>query len=99
MAEKRVALMVSEGVRDWVMEEIDRLCRAHERGEIHVEGYNPDTKNPLAPKLSVNAFLTMLLDQRQGHRMRSRKSKLNRRGGAKRRPSRASVERVTGESL
>ena len=75
MAEPRVALMVPEGIRDWIMDEIDRLVSAHERGMCECSAYNPDTKNPRAPKVSVAAFVEMLLEQRHRHRERRRKAR------------------------
>jgi hypothetical protein len=94
MAEKRMALLVPEGIHGWIMEEIERLCLAVENGQTECEAYNPDVKNPKAPKISVGAFLELLLEQRRKHRARRRTAGYNRRGKAKRRPSPANVERV-----
>lgn len=92
MAEKRVAILVSEGTLDWIKEEIARLCEAHERGIIVHPDYNPDVKNPAAQKISVERFLLSMLERRRRHRERRRAAAAKRKRRAAKRPPRRVVQ-------
>lgn len=66
--------------KDRLTEELNRLCDAIEAGHTPDIGTNADPINPLAKALSMDQLINRLLDERQAHRERSRKSKRKSKG-------------------
>lgn len=80
MSRKRVAIMVGEETRDWMLEECRRLVAAHESGLIHCPEYKPDTINPRSPRVSLESLILRMLEDRQRHRERQRKARRAKQG-------------------
>jgi hypothetical protein len=80
-----------------VVEEIQRLVAAIELGQADDVRDCIDNPAPQLRQITMNAFVLMLLEQRQAKRMRRRKSALARRR-AKARPSALAVARAGEQS-
>lgn len=79
-----------------------RLVELAEQGLIELDAINPDTKNPKATGLSMDALVNLLLDARDGHNRRARKSRAarkERRSASSRPADRETPPEPAGEGI
>jgi hypothetical protein len=76
MLERSVMVRVKDSTRDWIRMEAEWIVEAIENGHMKpLPSYRPDTINPKCSGLSMDAMILLLLEDRQRHRERRKRSK------------------------
>lgn len=71
---------ILESTHERLNQAIEEILSLAERGLIDDPGTRPEQINPLAKGFSLDQMINLLLDRRDAHKARARKSKEKKRG-------------------